>query len=201
MIGAPATDREPERHRLQRPRFVTGQLEPLDVRSEVRRSTADHRGGSPGPLREQCAQPFTPSDALQQRQNGVGIAEAQFGLIEQSLLGALHREGGRRAGGDGVEPQLVAESSRAQDGLGIGDSAQWTESEERFVFEPDVPFLAGVDVFATDGAGGARLAGHAMHGVQLFAGQCFGSLEGRLLEIACRQGGEAVEREQIGHGA
>src|SRR5207253_7889939 len=58
-----------------------------------------------------------------------------------------------------------------------------------------------VNVFAADSAGRTRTPGHAMCGVQLFAGQIRGPLETSLLEVARRQGGEAIESEQVRHRA
>ncbi len=62
MIGAAGPDGQPKRHRVQRSRVVTGQLQALDMRREIRRVTTDSLGGSPAAQRQQLTQPSPPID-------------------------------------------------------------------------------------------------------------------------------------------
>src|SRR5205823_8771451 len=66
VVGPAGTDREPEGHRLQRPRLVPRQLQPLHVRGEARGVAADGRGRPPGAVGEEAAEAIAAGDAVEQ---------------------------------------------------------------------------------------------------------------------------------------
>ena len=159
VIGAARAHREPERHRLQRPRLVAGNLEALHLRRERDAAVADRqrrRGGCPRPAgrRGPRARPIS-SIA---RSSASPLAERQPRLVEQprsthSIAKAI------------VPPvlivsmpELVAALRRAQHGVGVADAAQRAQREQALVLEAHAAVAERVDVLAADRAGDAARA-------------------------------------------
>ena len=109
VVGAARADGEAERHGLQRPRLVAGNLEALHLRRESRccrgRSLAP-RGGCPRPAgrRGPRARRSARSRAAARRRS----PNVQPRLVEPAALDAFHRERDRAAGADRVDAELVA---------------------------------------------------------------------------------------------
>ena len=202
MVGAPGVDGQPQRHRLQRARLVPGQLQALDLRREVDRALADDLGRPPRPLGQQLAEARAGADEVERAQQRGAVAEPQPRRVDQPALGALHRPGDRAAGRDRVQAQLVAAGAGREHVVRVGHPAQRPEREHVLVLHALAPAaLAGVDVLAADRAGRARVAGHPAQLVQLLGGQPGRAVEGGRGEVAGRERGDGVEREQVGQGA
>src|SRR5581483_11204475 len=92
-------------------------------------------------------------------------------------------------------------AGRFQDGIPIIDPAEGAEGEQAFVLQAHFAARRLVNMFTTDSTAGARVTGDAASGVQLLTGQLGRALECALLEIARRQRGEAIEREQVRNGS
>src|SRR5262249_9101135 len=156
-----------------------------------------------------------------------GIAKAKVFNLQESLFCAFHREGDGRAGGNGVEPKLIAPLSGAKHDILVRNTAQRPQCKQTLVLEtnlsqcgtrgaecgggngciilliPHSQFHAPhlVNVLAPNRAGGTRVAGHAPGSVELLARESGSSFEGALLKVARWQSGKAIEREQVGDGA
>ena len=131
-----------------------------------------------------------------------GTTRALELAADPAVLGAFHQEGNRRPGGDGVDSRQIASLRRAEDDGRIAYPTERAKSKKRLVFQPDSAARAvGVDVLATDGAGGARVAGDSPRRPQHFGGKPFGVLEGTALEIARGQRRKAIEGQQVRHRA
>src|SRR4051794_32957617 len=198
VVRTPGVDREAERHRLQRARLVAGGLHALDVRRERVRALPDLLRRRARALGEQRADALARADLVDHPQQRVGVPEAQPRRVDQAALDALHRPRDRAAGGDGVEPELVAAAARGEHRVRVGDAAQRTEREDVLVLDAHA-LAAGalVDVLAADGARRAAVARDAARLGEVLGGQARGVGERRLAEVAGRQRGDRVEREQV----
>src|SRR3954447_18963486 len=127
VVGAARVDRETERHRLQGARLVARQLEALDLRGEGDRSLADDVRRGARALGQQRAEPLARADLVDRAEHRIGIAEAQPRRVDEAALGGLHRPRDRAAGGNRVEPVLVAAAARLEHGVRIRDAAQRAE--------------------------------------------------------------------------
>src|SRR3954447_23737566 len=159
VVRAARVDRQPERHRLQRARLVAGELHALDVRRERLRALPDLLRRGPRALGEQRADALTRADLVEHAQQRVRVAEAQPRRVDQAALDALHRPRDRAAGGDRVEPELVAAAARGEHRVRVRDAAQRPEREDVLVLDA-YALAAGplVDVLAADRARGAAVA-------------------------------------------
>src|SRR3954453_16344265 len=198
VVRTAGVDREAERHRLQRARLVAGELHALDVRRERVRALPDLLRRRPRALGEQRADALARADLVDHAQQRVGVPEAQPRRVHQAAFDALHRPRDRAAGGDGVEPELVAAAARSEHPVRVGDPAQRPEGEDVLVLDAHA-LAAGalVDVLAADGARRAAVARDAARLGEVLGGQARGVGERRLAEVAGRQRGDRVEREQV----
>ena len=163
VVRAAGVDGQPERHRVQRARLVAGQLQALDVHGERRGAAARPLGGraatprraaspspSPRPISSSARSRAAPSP---NRSHGASSSPRSAHSIAQAI-GA--------AGGDGVEPELVAAGTGRQHLVGVGDAAHRAEGEDVLVLDPRRrPAGGAVDVLAADRAGGAAVPGRA----------------------------------------
>src|SRR5687767_14189551 len=108
MVGAARAHGKPERHRLQRPRLVTRDLEPLDLWSNRDAAVTDRASRAAAALGQQIAKAVTRPDQIDRPQQRVATPKGQPRLVEPAALDALHgkRDGATRT--DGVDPELVA---------------------------------------------------------------------------------------------
>ena len=108
MVGAARANGKPERHRLQRPRFVAGNLEALDLRCNRDAVVTDGVSRAAAALGQQIAQAVTHPDQIDRPQQRVATAEGQPRFVEPAPLDTLHGKRDRAACADGVDPKLVA---------------------------------------------------------------------------------------------
>ena len=137
VVGAARADGETQRHRLQRPRLVAGNLESLDLRREGDAVVPDRlqpRGGCPRRADRRALARANQIDRAQQR---IAASEREPRLVEPSALDALHRKRDRAAGADRVEAELVAALGGAQHGVGIAHAAQRAQREQALVLDAD----------------------------------------------------------------
>src|SRR3954454_603115 len=198
VVGAARVDREPERHRLQRPRLVAGQLHALHVRREGLRALPDDLRRRPRALGQQRADALARADLVEHAQQRVRVAEAQPRRVDEAALDALHRPRDRAAGGDRVEAEFVAKAARGEHGVGIGHAAQRAEREDVLVLDADLLSARSlVDVLAADRARGAAVARDPARLGEVLRRQPRRLGERRRLEVPRRQRGDRVEGEQV----
>src|SRR5260370_15683833 len=106
--------------------------------------------------------------------------------MEQSPFGTFHSKSDAGAGRDRIETILIAKSRGLQYGVAITYPTKGAQGEQAFVFQTNFSSRRFINVFATDGAGRAGAAGHAMGGIEFLAGEIGRLLEGSLLKIARR---------------
>ena len=105
VAGAPVRRRVAEAHAVGAAGVVGRQLEPLDVRGEVR--PALERGEVAGAERQLGAPALSPRDQPRRREVAVGVAEGEA-VVRGALLAQVHRERDDCAGRHRVEAELVA---------------------------------------------------------------------------------------------
>src|SRR5436190_24372944 len=108
MVRSACTHGETERHRLQRPGFVTRNLESLHLRCEVDAAVADRMSCATAAVGQQVADSAARTNQIDGAQQRIAVAELQPWLVQPSALHALHCKGDRAAGADGVQAKLVA---------------------------------------------------------------------------------------------
>ena len=137
VVGAARVDREPERHRLQRPRLVAGQLQALDVRREVVASPADQRGGGPrsprraarrGPRRRPISSSARSSaSASPKRSHGASSRPRSAHSIAKAIVPPAEMVS---------RPSSSHRRAGLEHGVGVGDAAQRAEREHVLVLHP-----------------------------------------------------------------
>src|SRR5687768_13562245 len=108
MVGAARAHGKPERHRLQRPRLVAGNLEALDLRRDGDAVVSDRVRRSTAAVRQQIAKALTQPDQIDRPQQRVAAAEGQPWFVEPASLDALHGKRNRATRADGVDAKFVA---------------------------------------------------------------------------------------------
>src|SRR3954470_15208064 len=198
VVRAAGVDREAERHRLQRARLVAGELHALDVRRERVRALPDLLRRRARALGEQRADALARADLVDHAEQAAGVPEAQPRRVDQAALDAFHRPRDRAAGGDRVEPELVAAAACGEDRVGVGDAAERAEREDVLVLDAHALAIGAlVDVLAADGARRAAVARDAARLGEVLGRQAGGVGERRLLEVARRQRRDRVERQEV----
>src|SRR5262249_5064478 len=153
VIGAARAHGETESHRLEGARFVSGNLQSLDLGCERDAAMADRLCGALAAFGQEVAQALARADELDGPMHGGAVAKSQPGRVEPSVLRALHGECDCAAGADRVDAELVTQARRAQHCVRVGDSAQRAEGEQALVLEPyAVPAAERVDVLAANRA-------------------------------------------------
>src|SRR5687767_4850046 len=108
MVGAARADGKPERHRLQSPWLVAGNLEALDLRRDGDAVVPDRVRRSTAALRQQVANALPQPDQIDRPQQRVSAPEGQPRFVEPASLDTLHGKRDRATRADGVDPKFVA---------------------------------------------------------------------------------------------
>ena len=117
-------DGETERHRLQRSRFVAGNLEPLHLRRNRDAIVSDGASRTTASFREQVPERLARTDQVDCAKERIAAPELQPRLIQPAALDALHRKSNRSACADCVHAEFVAPLNRAQNYVGVAHFAQ-----------------------------------------------------------------------------
>ena len=139
VVGPPVAGGVPQAKAFGEARLLTRQFQPLDVHGVAFRLAAEGLRGAAHPLGQQVAQAPPMGDALDQAQDGRGVAPFQRkGLIagQQAPLVQLQGKGDGHAGRDGIQAVAVAQSVGVENDLRIVDPAQGTKSVGRLVLRP-----------------------------------------------------------------
>src|SRR5687767_15616773 len=83
MVGAARAHGKPERHRLQRPRLVTRDLESLDLRSNRDAAVTDRASRAAAALGQQIAKAVTRPDQIDRPQQRVATPKVSHGPASQ----------------------------------------------------------------------------------------------------------------------
>ena len=135
------------------------------------------------------------------RSSASPLAERQPRLVEPAALDAFHRERDGSAGADRVDAKLVAALRRAQHASAIAHAAQRAEREQALVLDAARPCRSRR--CARSRSCTRRSSSRVFARVALISSgrDSRRLLERAALEVARRQGAEAIERQQIGGGA
>jgi hypothetical protein len=133
MVGASSAYGQPERHGLQRARFVSGDFESFHLRSYGVGRGTNLPGESATTFRQTISDANTTGDFVERSQECVGVPEAQPRGVEPASFNTFHRQRDRAASADGVESQFVTTARCSQYGIRIANVAKRTECKEIFV--------------------------------------------------------------------
>ena len=108
VVGAARAHGKPERHGLQRPRLVAGNLEALDLRGNRQAVVANRVSRSTAALGQQIAKAVPQANQIDRPQQRVAPSEGQPRLVEPAPFDTLHGKRDRATRTDGIDPEFVA---------------------------------------------------------------------------------------------
>jgi len=137
---------------------MTGNFEPLDLRSNRDTVVTDLMCGSTAALRQQVAQTLARADHVDGTQQSVAAPEPEPWLIQPFAFDALHRKRDGSARADRVKTKFIAALGRSQHRVAIANAAQRSQREQALILHADSGLSIPVNMLATNRASHAALS-------------------------------------------